>query len=104
MEKFVKYNPEEILAAARYLHENNLSTPRMAERSVQDWFDDILVCARRGVIRGVSYIGTSGYLLTFDHDGEFVYFDVHVSPYWTDEEFVLESFSVYVDCMGDDDA
>ncbi len=91
MKRKLIYYPEQILAAARYLHKHNKYSNIPALRDVQHWYDSILDTAANAALNNKIYISTVGYLITVDSDNDTDYYvDVFVEPNLPVEDSVFE--------------
>jgi len=75
------YSIDEVLAAARYLHEYN-NAPRVKNKSVQQWYEEILRMMERAVINYDLYISTGGCTIIFEtEEGDnFCHASISVDP------------------------
>lgn len=92
MGKKVVYQPEQLIAASRYLEENHGTV----KRDSQDWYDFILSVIRDSAKRESTFTITGGFMIVFDYDEEdnTLYAEVFVEPCLTNEEIVFDSFNL----------
>jgi len=88
----VHYDQLEVINAAKYLTKHNNIGTRNQNRSVDDWYHDILGNIKRAVKMNLDMFSTAGYTLNrFDS----YYVEITVSPSFGD--VILETMEVGVE-------
>lgn len=81
----VMYDVNEVIAAAKYLAENNTKLNKDSQEIFDCIVADIIKFASDA---DVAFVGTGGYLLTFDQSDDTLFVDIYISPSF-DEGFYI---------------